>query len=202
MRRFLAAWCALTVLAAASLILLASPAPADDGGKRLRGEAGGREARLETGGGLRLRERERKTDHGNETTGEIAGWLFGAANLPAALSLLARGARRIPRIPTPLGERIAAANRAQKRLLMRLHFYLNPLALGVAAVHFLLSNCDTTALPEWSLGLISVLVASGLVMKWRSASPRLRRAVLHLHTHPAPALAAFAVLLAGHLLLD
>jgi hypothetical protein len=27
-------------------------------------------------------------DHGNETTGEIAGWMFGAANFPVALSVI------------------------------------------------------------------------------------------------------------------
>ena len=33
-------------------------------------------------------------DHGNETTGEIAAWMFGVANFPVALSLILKALRR------------------------------------------------------------------------------------------------------------
>jgi hypothetical protein len=97
-----------------------------------------------------------KHDEGNETAGQIAAWLLVAANLPVVLSVLIKWTNRFVPIHAKLKNGLSGFNRFQKKYLMRFHYLLNPLVLGIALWHWLSSRCKSTVLPEW--GLIVMVV--------------------------------------------
>lgn len=140
----------------------------------------------------------KKGDQGNETTGEMAAWIFGAANFPVALSIILKTCTKF--LPPALNfkEPIARFNRRQKKYLMKLHYWLNPLALGIALTHFLLSSCRSTTFPEWGLGIMAVAVLIGLTMKFKLSPASMRQRIYKLHTSPALLIAGVATLLIGH----
>jgi hypothetical protein len=144
----------------------------------------------------------KKGDHGNETTGEIAAWMLGVANFPVALSIILKTCAKF--IPPGLNfkDPITRFNRQQKRYLMKLHFWLNPVALGIALTHFSLSTCRSTAFPEWGLGIMLVTVLLGLMMKFRLSPASMRQRVFKFHTSPILLIAAISILLIGHSIAD
>jgi hypothetical protein len=85
---------------------------------------------------------------------------------------------------------------------MRLHYYINPLVLGIALWHWLSSRCKSTALPEWGLAVMFALIVLGLIMKFRLCPKQLRKSVYRLHTQPLVFLAMVMVLTIGHLIVD
>lgn len=143
-----------------------------------------------------------KDDHGNETSGEMAAWLFGVANFPVALSIILKALVKF--LPPRLSLRgpLTKFNRQQKKYLMKLHYWLNPLALGIALTHFSLSTCRSTAFPEWGLGIMLVAVLLGLMMKFRLSPARIRQSVFKFHTSPVLLIAGISILLIGHSIVD
>jgi hypothetical protein len=140
----------------------------------------------------------RKGDQGNETTGEMAAWIFGVANFPVALSIILKTCARFFPPAMNFKDPIMRFNRRQKKYLMKLHYWLNPIALGVALTHFLLSACRSTSFPEWGLGIMAVTVLLGLAMKFKLSPASMRQKVYKLHTSPALLIAAVSILLIGH----
>jgi hypothetical protein len=144
----------------------------------------------------------KKGDQGNETTGEMAAWIFGVANFPVALSIILKtGVKLIPP-GLNLKDPMTRFNRQQKKYLMKLHYWLNPLALGIALTHFLLSACRSTSFPEWGLGIMVVTVLLGLMMKFKLSPASMRQMVYKLHTSPILLIAAISILLIGHSIAD
>ena len=142
-----------------------------------------------------------KKDHGNEITGEIAAWMFGVANFPVALSIILKTFVKIP-VALNLRDPLTKFNRQQKKHLMKLHYWLNPIALGVASTHFLLSTCRSTTLPEWGLAIMLVTVLLGLMMKFKLSTATMRQKVFKLHTSPILLISAISILLIGHTIAD
>jgi hypothetical protein len=125
-----------------------------------------------------------RNDEGNETAGQMAAWLLVAANLPVVLSLLIKWTNKFVPMGNGLINALARLNRFQKKHLMRLHYYINPLVLGIALWHWLSSRCKSTALPEWGLAVMFALIALGMIMKFRLCPKQLRKSVYRLHTQP------------------
>jgi hypothetical protein len=140
----------------------------------------------------------KKGDHGNETTGEFAAWIFGIANFPVALSIILKTCAKFIPPGLNLKDPITRFNRQQKKYLMKLHYWLNPIALGIALTHFLLSTCKSTAMPEWGLVIMVATVLLGLMMKFKLSPASMRQRVYKFHTSPALFIAAISVLLIGH----
>ncbi len=141
-------------------------------------------------------------DEGNETAGQIAAWLLVAANLPVALSVLIKWTNRYAPIPTGLKNALSGFNRFQKKHLMRFHYLLNPVVLGIALWHWLSSRCQSTAMPEWGLMVMVGLTALGLIMKLGLCPKPLRKGLYRLHTQPLVFAAMLTVLTIGHLIVD
>jgi hypothetical protein len=141
-------------------------------------------------------------DKGNETTGEIAAWLLGAANFTVALSILIKGFNRIAPLSSDFKGALTRFNHLQKKHLMRLHYFLNPVILGVALTHWLLSRCRSTSLPEWGLLVMALLMAIGVTLKLRLCPKTSIKMVHRLHTQPAAFLALIVILLIGHSIVD
>ena len=99
-----------------------------------------------------------RNDEGNETAGQMAAWLLVAANLPVVLSLLIKWTNKFAPMGNGLKNALVRFNRFQKKYLMRLHYYINPLVLGIALWHWLSSRCKSTALPEWGLAVMFALI--------------------------------------------
>jgi hypothetical protein len=144
----------------------------------------------------------KKGDQGNETTGEMAAWIFGVANFPVALSILLKTCAKLLPPRLDLRDPLTRFNRQQKKYLMKLHYWLNPIALGIALTHFLLSTCRSTAFPEWGLGIMLVTVLLGLMMKFKLSPASMRQRVFKFHTSPILLIAAISILLIGHTIVD
>jgi len=144
----------------------------------------------------------KRDDEGNETTGQIAAWLLVAANLTIALSILIKGANRF----LPLGPQTKSSfksfNHLQKKHLMRFHYVLNSVALGIAFFHFLLSSCRSSSLPEWGLIMVTLMVFWGLILKFKLSPKRMRKYVYQLHTASTSFLIIIFLLIVGHLIVD
>ena len=144
----------------------------------------------------------KKGDQGNETTGEMAAWIFGIANFPVALSIILKTCAKFVPPGLNLREPITRFNRQQKKYLMKLHYWLNPIALSIALTHFLLSACKSTAMPEWGLVIMLATGLLGLMMKFKWSPASMRQRVFKFHTSPILLIAAISILLIGHTIVD
>lgn len=141
-------------------------------------------------------------DEGDETTGQITAWLLAGANLTVALSIVIRLANRFsPLWPAAKGL-LSSFNRLQKKHLMRLHYYLNPVIIGVALWHWFESRCQSTSLPEWGLFLMVVAMATGVLVKFKLCPGGLRKSLYQLHTQPLLFIALILMLTVGHTIVD
>jgi len=143
-----------------------------------------------------------KDAKGNEVTGQIAAWLLVSANLTVVFSIITKGANRFFPLKPQTKSLIKAFNQAQKKYLMRFHFVLNPLAFGVATVHFMLSSCRSSPFPEGGFFLVTAMVVLGLMLKFRASPKSMRRGVYRVHTSSAAFPAVILVLVVGHLMVD
>ncbi|UCF84571.1 MAG: hypothetical protein JSV50_02765 [Desulfobacteraceae bacterium] len=144
----------------------------------------------------------KKQDEGNEVTGQTAAWVFVAANLTVALSILMKGVSRYLPLEPKTKSSIKRFNQFQKKYLMRFHYILNPLALCIAIFHFLLSHCGKSSLPEWGLIFVTMMVFLGLMVKFKVPPKWIRRFVYRLHTGSATFSIMIILLVVGHLIVD
>jgi hypothetical protein len=148
------------------------------------------------------RRRVKKDDEGNEATGQTAAWLLVAANLTIAFSILIKGANRFLPLNPQTKISFKSFNQLQKKHLMRFHYVLNPVALGTAFFHFLLSSCRSSPLPEWGLIMVTVMVFLGLILKFKLSPKGMRKSVYGLHTTSASFLIMILLLVVGHQIVD
>ena len=148
------------------------------------------------------RRQVKKDDEGNETTGQTAAWLLAAANLTVAFSILMKGASRFLPLDPQTKSSFKSFNQLQKKHLMRFHYVLNPVALGIAFFHFLLSSCRSSPFPEWGLILVTMMVFLGLILKFKVSPKGMRKSVYRLHTTSASFLIMILLLVVGHLIVD
>jgi hypothetical protein len=144
----------------------------------------------------------KKGDKGNELTGEMAAWMFVIANITVVISLLFKGMVRFTPLGTTLKEKIKSLNRFQKKYLLRFHYFLNPVAMIIAFVHFSLSRCGTSFLPDLGLVLMAVIGVAGIFVKFKISPKSIQRAVYWLHTDPMPLGFGLIILVAGHSIID
>ena len=150
----------------------------------------------------RKKRQVKNTDEGNEVTGQTAAWLLVSANLPVALSILLKGVNRYFPLKLETKSAIKRFNQLQKKYLMRFHFILNPIALGMAVLHFLLSSCRKSSLPEWGLVFVTMMVLLGLMLRFKVTPRWIREQVYRLHTGFAAFSTMIILLVVGHHLID
>jgi len=141
-------------------------------------------------------------NEGNETAGQIAAWLLVVANLPVALSILIKWLNRFIPLWPKLKGLLSNFNRFQKKHLMFLHYYLNPVIIGVVVWHYMSSRCLSTSLPEWGLFLMMSLMTCGILIKFKWCPQVFRKNVYQIHTHPMIFIALILVLTVGHTIVD
>jgi hypothetical protein len=144
----------------------------------------------------------RGNDEGNEATGQIVAWSLAAANLTVALSLLLKGVKWFAPLGPEVMSSLSRFNSTQKKFLMRFHFILNPVILLLAILHWTLSKCKTTALPEWGLLIMGAVVAMGIVLKFKLCPKDFLKNVYKVHTQPVLFLILISMLVIGHLSMD
>ena len=142
-----------------------------------------------------------RVDKGNEFTGQFAAWTFAVANLSVAFSLVLKGIMRLPTLSVTIKDRIRFFNKRQKKHLMRLHYFLNPVAIILGLLHFGLSSCRSSPFPEWGLAAASALALIGILLRF-NILPRIRKSVYRIHTSPLPFGLVSVFLLIGHSLID
>lgn len=121
-----------------------------------------------------------KGDRGNGATGGLAAFLLISANLTVLLSLIHKGINRLFPLTQETKDSIGAFNRSQKRYLRALHYYLNPIAICIAFIHFHLSTCRSI-LPDAALMLFVILGALGVIMKYRLCPGDIYKVVYRMH---------------------
>ena len=145
-----------------------------------------------------------KNEKNNEATGQAAAWMLAAANLNVLLSLLIRETLRYSALPSQINDRIKRFNQLQKKLLMPVHYFLNPLALGAAFIHFMsaTSACRASVLPEWGLALMALIAGMGIMVKFKVFPKSLRKNTYRIHTNPIPIALLLVILFIGHAVVD
>jgi hypothetical protein len=143
-----------------------------------------------------------REEKGGEASGQIAAWLFGIANFPVFFSILLKGCAKAMPHSLKLKEAVGQINGKQKRYLMKLHYWLNPVAIGVAIIHFLSTKCEGTAIPELGLGVMLLISILGLLVTFRLSPAFMRKAVFRLHTSPIVLIAGIAILMIGHSMIE
>ncbi|MFZ2448175.1 MAG: hypothetical protein WAW37_17595 [Syntrophobacteraceae bacterium] len=141
-------------------------------------------------------------DKGNETTGQIAVWLLLSVNLTVAASILVKSANRFLRLSAETKKSLTRFNQTQKKYLMKFHYYLNPCILAIAFLHWSLSRCRSTSLPEWGLILMAILAGLGIILKLKLAPQTSIKYLYKVHTNPGVLATLILVLLTGHLIVD
>ena len=141
-------------------------------------------------------------DEGNETTGQIVAWSLAVANLTVALSIIIRGLKQFAPLGPEAKNTLSRFNSTQKKYLMRFHYFLNPVILAIAAVHWTLSKCKSTALPEWGLLIMAAMVTLGIILKFKLCPKAFLRNVYKVHTQPVFFLILISMLVIGHLSMD
>lgn len=143
-----------------------------------------------------------KDNEGNETAGQIAAWLLVGANLTIAMSILIRWSNDFLPLGPRLKSLLSSFNRSQKKHLMIIHYYLNPVILGTVLWHWHTSRCKSSALPEFGLIAMVILMGLGIVIKFKIGHPNLRKKVYKIHTHPLYFLSMVLTLIIGHTIVD
>jgi hypothetical protein len=161
---------------------------------------GYRESKHHSGEGYEQAE-EREEGAGG-ASGQIAAWLFGIANFPVVLSILLKACGKIAPQSSNLRETVSQLNRQQKRYLMRLHYWLNPVAVGVAIIHFLSAKCEATAIPEIGLGAMLLVCTLGIMVTFKWSPAFMRKTIFRFHTSSISLLAIISILLIGHSMVD
>ena len=144
----------------------------------------------------------KRDDSGSKSLGEISAWLFGIANFPVGLSILLKTCARATSPGEKLKERMERLNRRQKKYLMKLHYWLNPVAFGVAIFHFSLSECRSTLMPELGMGVMFLVFILGLMLTFKLSPASMRKTVFRLHTSPIVMMVVISILLIGHSIVD
>jgi hypothetical protein len=144
-----------------------------------------------------------KNEKNNEATGQAAAWILAAANLNVLLSLFIKGTRHAA-LSAQINDRLKRFNQIQKKFLMPVHYVLNPLALGVAFIHFMsaTSACKASGLPEWGLALMALITGIGIMVKFKVFPRNLQKNTYRIHTNPIPITLLLAILLIGHAVVD
>jgi hypothetical protein len=141
-------------------------------------------------------------DRGNETAGQIAAWLLAAANIPVVMSFLIKGVNRFVPLGHGRNRSLADFNRFQKKRLMPIHYYVNPLVLSMVFWHWLTSCCKSTALPEGAFLLMVVVMALGILLKFKRCPKSLQKGVYQIHTQPLVFISMMLMLTIGHAIID
>lgn len=139
---------------------------------------------------------------GNEITGELSAWLFAIANMPVLFGLLYRSINRFGSLTEMSKKRLKTLKKAQKKYLMPLHYFINIIALFLAIIHFSLSNCRSSSLPELGLGLMACIVVVGAMLKMNATPKGVKKIFYKIHTSPLTIGLVVSVLLVGHSIVD
>lgn len=173
------------------------------------GEWGRHSAEHKRGGAYSVdgRDREREREHedgeeGNEATGQVAAWIPVLANLKVGVAVLARWLNRLSGSGSKVGRSATGVSRFLTKRLRKVHYVLNPIALATAFLHFLLSSCRSSPLPEWGLLMVTVMVLLGLMVKFKISFNWMRKFVYRVHTASVSFLLLIFVLLTDHFMID
>ena len=144
----------------------------------------------------------RNLGRGNEFSGEVAAWLFGALSFPVIVDLISRTIIRY----IPLGETgkylIRRMNNMQRKYLMPFHTYLSIPALAFGILHLILSSCAANPLPELGLGLLGILVVTGLIFKGNILPKTFRKTIYQFHSNLIVSGVILLILFIGHAIME
>jgi hypothetical protein len=140
-------------------------------------------------------------NEGNGFTGQASAWIFGAANLPVGINLIAKGITRNVPLRADIKSAIERLNLVLKKYLMPFHTYLSILALALGVFHLFLSSCPNP-FPELGLILMGILVGSGVIIKLKIAPKFLRKTIYQFHASLVISGVLLAVLFVGHVIMD
>jgi hypothetical protein len=138
-----------------------------------------------------------KGSNGNEATGVLAAFLLILANLTVFISLILKGMNRYFSLQSGTKESINNFNRLQKKHLKAFHYFLNPIAIVIAVVHFNLSSCRSI-LPDLGLVLFLIIGIFGVILKLNLSPKNIYRALYGFHCSAITFIALILLLAMGH----
>jgi hypothetical protein len=135
-------------------------------------------------------------------SGQIAAWLLGIANFPIGLSILLKTSSKLLSQNNNLKKTIDRINHQQKIYLMRLHYWLNPIAAIAAILHFFFAKCETTVMPEIGLAAMLLVCILGIMLTFKWSPTSIRKVIFQFHTSSIALFAIIAILFIGHSMVD
>lgn len=189
----------LAVLVFQLLPVLAMAHDAEERGHHSLGQENRRERRVHSD---HFELEAEEGEKGNEVTGQAAAWLFVLANLKVAISIFAKFVNRFFGSESQVRSSVIGLSRFLNNHLGKLHYILNPIALVIAFLHFLLSSCRSTSLPEWGLLLVATMALLGLTLRLKVPFIWMRKVAYRVHTGSVTFLVVLIVLAGGHLMID
>lgn len=143
-----------------------------------------------------------KKDHGNESSGEIAAWLFFLANIPILFQIFTKTIRKQNFLSKSNQETIKYLNKTNSKYLMPAHYVLNTIGVLSAFIHFMLSSCDSSILPDISLLAVGLMVLTGISIKFKLLSSSYRNFTYKIHTSKILCSLILFILVTGHIIID
>jgi len=144
----------------------------------------------------------KKKGKGNETSGIISVILLILANFSVILSLLLKLIQKFLKNNKSWYISLVKFNIRQKKIFKSFHYYLNPIAIFSALIHYYLSSCQPIMFPQYAFYLMLMLTVSGLIIKFYGKHFKFVKKVQMLHTHPFGISVFVLLLLLGHLFMD
>lgn len=141
-------------------------------------------------------------DDGNEVTGIISALLLAFANIPVFISLATKLLTSFVPLNDGFNNQLKIFNQTQKKYLMPLHYYLNIFAVLPVLMHFCLSSCRASILPETGMVVMLCIAAAGAVLKFRISPKAMRKVLYQVHTSPWALGALMVILSVGHSVVD
>lgn len=141
-------------------------------------------------------------NEGDETSGVIAAVALAVANIPVFMSLLLKMFMGFFPLSDDVKNKVKRLNVAQKKYLMPVHYYLNLFAIIPVLIHFSLSSCRASFLPEAGMISMIVIASAGAILKFRVSPKIFSKSLYRMHTSPWAASILIVVLLVGHGLVD
>jgi len=141
-------------------------------------------------------------NEGDETTGQIALLLLVIANFPVFISIVTKWVNRFFSLGPDWKSLLMNFNRVQKSSLMWLHYYINILMICFVLIHWFLSRCTASVLPEFGLFCVFLLVISGFFTKFKLFPISFKSSLIKIHMHPLMFFLSMLFLTIGHFNID
>ncbi len=146
--------------------------------------------------------RTNRTGSGNELTGEVTAALFVLSIISILITKIIRIISQTINFTQSGQATFEIIERLSTKYLKPFHSVLSFCGIAFGVFHLILSNCQNNPIPEIGLLFAAVIMINGLLVRLKNVSPDIRQNLNKFHQNWIITGVLFAILLAGHLVMD